>query len=291
MVALPFTQRPVETESLVVVALTKVVKPVTPRVPVSVEFPTTAKSLCVEIAPAEVVVALPLTQRSVETESLVVVALPSVVKPRASNVLCVEIAPAEVVVALPLTQRPVETESLVVVALPSVVKPRASNVLCVEIAPAEVVVALPFTQRPVETESLVVVALTKVVKPVTPKVPVRVEFPITAKSLCVEIAPAEVVVALPFTHKPVETESLVVEALTNVVNPVTPKVPVRVEFPSTAKVLCVEIAPAEVVVALPFIQRPVETESLVVVALTRVAKSVTLKVPPVVILVLIVVAA
>ena len=141
--------------------------------------------------------------------------------------------------------------------------------LCVEIAPAEVVVALPFIQRPVETESLVVVALTKVVKPVTPKVPVRVEFPRTANVLCVEIAPAEVVVALPFTQRASEIDTLVVVALTNVVLPVTPKVPVRVEFPTTAKSLCVEIAPAEVVVALPFTQRPVETESLVVVALTR----------------------
>ena len=96
---------------------------------------------------------------------------------------------------------------------------------------------------------------------------------------------------MPFIQRAVETESLVVVALTKVVLPVTSKVPVRVEFPTTAKSLCVEIAPAEVVVALPFIQRPVETESLVVVALTRVAKSVTLKVPPVVILVLIVVAA
>jgi len=83
-----------------------------------------------------------------------------------------------------------------------------------------------------------------------------VVLPNTLRVLCVEMAPAPVVVAFPFIHKgPAMDAELVVEALVNVLTPVTPSVEESVVAPVTPRVLCSERAPAAVVVALPFTVR------------------------------------
>lgn len=74
-----------------------------------------------------------------------------------------------------------------------------------------------------------------------------VVFPITSRVLCVEMAPAPVVVAFPFIHNgPAMVAELVVEEFESVVTPVTPSVvvtvmpPVVVSDPDTVVELAVE---------------------------------------------------
>src|SRR3989338_4643918 len=104
--------------------------------------------------------------------------------------------------------------------------------------------------------------------------------PITPRVLCNERAPAPVVVAFPFIHNgPAMVAELVVEALVNVLTPVTPSVEGRVEAPVRPSVLCNERAPAPVVVAFPFIHNgPAMVAELVVEALVNVLTPVTLSV-------------
>ncbi len=81
VVAKPLTENDDDADSAVVLALAKVVRPVTPRVDERVEAPVTDSVPRAEILPAvamfpfEVVVALPLTNKLFETESWVVEAL------------------------------------------------------------------------------------------------------------------------------------------------------------------------------------------------------------------------
>src|SRR3989338_4330700 len=90
--------------------------------------------------------------------------------------------------------------------------------------------------------------------------------PITPRVLCNERAPAPVVVAFPFIHNgPAMVAELVVEALVNVLTPVTPSVEESVVAPVTPSVLFNERAPAAVVVALPFTVRSPATDTAPVV--------------------------
>ena len=96
----------------------------------------------------------------------------------------------------------------------------------------------------------------------------KVDLPVTVKVLCVEMAPAEVVVALPLTHESPLAEKLVVEALPKTDNPTAVKVPRVAKLPLEA-----------VVVAKPLIHRLPVVEIIVVEALPKasMAKS---SVPP-----------
>ena len=144
------------------------------------ELPVTVSVPCVEMLPAEVVVALPLTlKRPVMRWAPVVVALlvtersaDAVTLPVTVSVPCVEMLPAGVVVALPLTVKAEVTASaLEVVALP-------------------VMVMLSPMASPRVTAPFAVMAPVKVLAPVTVKVP------------CVAMLPLEpVVVALPPTTR------------------------------------------------------------------------------------------
>ena len=107
------------------------------------------------------------------------------------------------------------------------------------------------------------------------------------KVLSEAMAPVEpVVVARPATMTFPVNEILVDDAYTMV------RRPVRVVAPVTPSVLCVEMAPAAVVVALPPTQKAPATETAPVVeAAASEERPVTESVPPVVTLVLMVVAA
>ena len=95
----------------------------------SVVAPVTSSVLCVEMAPAEVVVALPPTVKLPLAYNAVVVALPE------ENVPCVAKAPVEaVVVALPLTVKLPLAYNAVVVALPEESVPAVTMLVLMVVA-------------------------------------------------------------------------------------------------------------------------------------------------------------
>ena len=169
---------------------------------------------------------------------------------------------------------------------------------------------------------------------ITPLVPLLITSPLSKVSIVVVapprkvakplvvMAPAEVVVALPPTHKALLAETLVVEALAKVVSPVTSRVEYKVAAPVAINVVDAlkepsnqdipsnsdcpsmsKLSSAKAVICpprdpVPILAPEVTVKSVptvaaapVVTAPVKVLVSVTVKVPPVLILVLIVVAA